>query len=137
LAGLATADAQKTLVSMLNRFPGKRQRSAETEALAARLIALLPRADKATVAKKATIAEGPGKRYSAWLMWLCLAIAMSFLIPHRQSTTTNAEDPGSTSKAASVPEDSGAKPAPADGSSRSEPSKSRLPAVPSAGATSP
>lgn len=137
LAGLATADAQKTLVSTLNRFPGKRQRSAETEALAARLIALLPRADKATIAKQATIAEGPTKRYSAWLMWLCLAIAMSFLIPHQQSTTTNAESPRSTSKAASVPEDIGAMPAPSDGSSRSELGKAHLPAVPTAGATSP
>jgi len=137
LAALATADAQKTLVSTLNRFPGKRQRSAETEALAARLLALLPRADKTTIAKQATIAEGPTKRYSVWLMWLCFAIAMSFLIPHQQSTTTNAESPRSTSKAASVPEDIGAMPAPSDGSSRSELGKARLPAVPTAGATSP
>ena len=43
LATLPTSDAQKTLVSTLNLFPGKRQRSAETELLAARLIRTSPK----------------------------------------------------------------------------------------------
>jgi hypothetical protein len=137
LAALATADAQKTLVSILDRFPGKRQRSTETEALAARLIALLPRTGETAIAKKATIADGRIKRYSYWLMWLCFAIAMSLLMPHQQSTTTDAEDPGPTSRATSIPGDSGATPAPSNVSPRSELGKARLPTVPPAGATNP
>jgi hypothetical protein len=136
LATLATPDAQRTLVSTLNLFPGKRQRSAETELLAVRLIALLPKAGEIAIARKATITEGRAKRYSDWLMWLCFAIAMSFLIPHRQ-TTTGAEDPGPTSRVASIPDDSGAKAASSEVNTRSELDKARLPKVPSVGGATP
>jgi len=56
LAKLSTTDAERTLISTLNLFPGKRQRPAETESLGARLIALLPKAGEATAAKEATVA---------------------------------------------------------------------------------
>jgi hypothetical protein len=114
LATLPTPDAQKTLVSTLNLFPGKRQRSAETEILAANLIALLPKAGEATTAKAATIAGGRAQRNNYWLVWLCFAIAMSFLLPHQHATTTSAEDAGSTSNATPATEGSSAKPAPSD-----------------------
>ena len=114
LAALTTADAQKTLVSTLNLFPGKRQRSAETELLAVRLIALLPKASETTVAGNATVTEGRTKRYRYWLMWLCLAVAMSFLLPHQPVTTPGADDAGDTAKAAAAPEDGIAKPASSD-----------------------
>lgn len=137
LATLATADAQKTLVSTLNCFPGKRQRSTETEMLAARLIALLPKAGEAAITENAPITEVRTKRYSYWLMWLCFAIAMSYLLPHQQATTTSAGDSGSTSKATSTTEGSSAKPAPSDVNTRSELGKARLPTVPSVGVPAP
>lgn len=137
LAALATADAQKTLVSTLNLFPGKRQRSAETELLAARLLALLPKAGENTIAKESTITEGRTRRYSYWLMWLCLAIAMSLLVSQQKGATTAAGDPEVASKAVSAPEDSGVKNQPSEVNARREPDKSRLPTAPSDGATVP
>jgi hypothetical protein len=132
LAKLSTPDAERTLISTLNLFPGKRQRSAETEFLAARLIALLPKAGQATTAKVATIAGARAQRNINWLVWLCFAIALSFLLPHQHATTTSAEDAGSTSTAIPATEGSGAKPAPSDVDSQSDLGKARLPTVPSA-----
>jgi hypothetical protein len=119
LATLPTPDAQKTLVSTLNLFPGKRQRSAETELLAAQLIALLPKASEATTAKATAITGSRAQRNSYWLVWLCFAIAMSLLLPHQHATTTSAEDSGSTSNATPATEGSSGKLAPSDGNNRS------------------
>jgi len=137
LAALTTADAQKTLVSTLNLFPGKRQRSAETELLAARLVALLPKGGENTAAKEPTITEGRTRRYGYWLMWLCFALAMSFLVPHQKGTTTAAGDPEFASKAVSAPEHSGVTSPSPDVNARAEPDKSRLPTAPSDGTTAP
>jgi hypothetical protein len=130
LASLPTPDAQKTLVSTLNAFPGKRQRSAETELLAARLIALLPKASEATTADAAKITGSRAQRNRSWLVWLCFAIAMSFLLPHQPATTT--EDSGATSKATPATKGNDGKPLPSDVNSRSELGKAPLPTVPSA-----
>ena len=130
LATLSTPDAERTLVSRLNLFPGKRQRSMETEILAARLVALLPKANKATTAKAATIAGVRAQGNNYWFLWLCLAIAMSFLSPHQQTTTTSAGDSVSTSNATPPTEGSGAKPVPSDVNSRPDVGKAPLPTVP-------
>lgn len=132
LATLSTPDAERTLVSRLNLFPGKRQRSVETEILAARLVALLPKANKATTAKAATIAGVRAQGNNYWFLWLCLAIAMSFLSPHQQTTTTSAGDSVSTSNATppTEGEGSGAKPAPSDVNNRSDIGEAPLPTVP-------
>ena len=132
LAKLSTPDAERTLISTLNLFPGKRQRSAETELLAARLIALLPKAGEATAAKVATMAGVRAQRNIHWLVWLCFAFALSFLLPHQHATTTSAEDAGSTSTATPATEGSRAKPAPSDVDSQSDSGKAHLPTVPSA-----
>lgn len=133
LATLPTPDAQKTLVSTLNLFPGKRQRSAETELLAAQLIALLPKASEATTARATAITGSRAQRNSYWLVWLCFAIAMSLLLPQQHATTTSAEDSGSTSNATPATEGSSGKLAPYDGNNRSELGKVTLPTAPSAG----
>lgn len=135
LATLSTPDAQKTLVSTLNLFPGKRQRSAETEILAAQLVALLPKADETRTSKAATFARGRAQRNNYWLVWLCFAIAMSFLSPHQHATTTSAGDSASTSNATPPTEGSSAKPAPSDLDSRPDLGKVRPPTVPSVGMT--
>jgi hypothetical protein len=120
LATLSTPDAQKTLVSTLNLFPDKRQMPAETEILAARLVALLPKTDEATAAKAAKIVEDHAQRTIYWFVWLCFAIAMSFLSPHQPAPTTSAGDSASTSNDTPRTEGSSAKPAPSDVNSRTD-----------------
>jgi hypothetical protein len=121
LATLSTLDAQETLVSTLNLFPAKRQGPAETEILAARLVALLPKADKATGANAATIVAGHAQRTIYWLAWLCFAIAMSFLSPHQPAPTTSAGDSASKSRNTTPPaEGAAAKPAPSAVNSRTD-----------------
>jgi len=120
LATLSTPDAQKTLVSTLNLFPEKRQMPAETEILAARLIALLPKTDEATSAKLATIVEDHTQRIIYWLVGLCFVIAILFLSPHQPVPTTSAGDSASTSNATPSTEGSIANTAPSNVNSRTD-----------------
>jgi len=117
LATLSRPDAERTLVSTLNLLPGHPQGSAETEILAARLVALLPKAAAATTAKATTTTEDPEQRVNYWVVWLCIAIVMSLLSPHWRATKASAGDSTSTSNAASAP------PARATDSSLSPPAK--------------
>ena len=89
LATLSTSDAERSVVSVLNHFPGHPQSSSQTGALAARLVALLPKAPTATDAKVATITEDHAKRMSYWLVLLFFGIVMSILSPHQRTTTTS------------------------------------------------
>ena len=127
LATLSTPDAERTLVSRLNLFPGGRQKSAETEILAARLVALLPKASKATTARAATIAGVRVQGNNYWFLWLCLAIAMSFLSSHQQATTTRAGESVSAANATSPTEGSSAKPAPPGVNGRPDAGRAPLP----------
>ena len=120
LTALSTADARKTLVSTLNLLPDTLQRPAETEILAARLVALLPKKDEATASKAAVIGQGHAQRAIFWLVWLCFAILMSFLSPHQPAPTTSAGDSTSKSKAIPPTEGSGAMPAPSEVNSRAD-----------------
>ena len=119
LATLSARDAQETLISTLNRFPGNGQQSAETEILAARLVALLPKSDKPATAKASTSAAERPQRNIFWLVWLCLAIVLSLLSPH-QYGTTSAGDSASTANAAPPMRGSSAKPEPSAADSRPE-----------------
>jgi hypothetical protein len=131
LATLSASDAERSLVSTLNLFPGHPQSSPETEALAARLVALLPKARAATTAKMATTTGGHEQRTNYWLVWLCFGIVMSFL-PHQHTTTTSAEDSASTSNAARPTEGRDAEAAPSDANSRADMGGVPLPTAPSA-----
>jgi hypothetical protein len=113
LAALPVSDAEGTLVSTLNLLPGHPREPSETEILASRLVALLPKAAGATTDKVAPPVEGRQPRMAYWLLWLCVTIALSFLSAHQRATTRSTGDSGSASNAApgaSV----GAKPAPSD-----------------------
>ncbi len=118
LAALSTSDAERTLVSTLDMFPGDRQKPAETEILAARLVALLPKAREAAPARAAPSAGVREQRTHYWIIWLCFAIVMSFLSPHRNATTPGAGKSASTSNAAPAAERGSARPAPSDVDSR-------------------
>ena len=116
LATLSTSDAARDLVSTLSLLPGHPHASLETEILAARLVALLPKAGAAAAAKVATITGDPGQNISYWIVWLCIAIAIAFLPSHWQATTTGT---------------GGAIPAPSGASSRAD----TAPTAPPAGST--
>ena len=104
LAALSTPDAERTLVATLELYPGQRQESTETEILAARLVALLPKARGATTAQAASTAGVREQRTHYWIGWLLFAIAMSFLSPHKSATTPSAGDSASTSNATATAE---------------------------------
>src|ERR1022692_4760148 len=120
LAALSTSDAERSLVSTLNLFPGHPQSSPETATLAARLVALLPKARAVTTAKVATITGGQEQRINYWLVWLCFGIIMSFLSSHQPATTTGAGDSASTSNAVPPTDVRGPQPASSDANSRAE-----------------
>ncbi len=104
LAALSTPDAERTLVSTLKLYPGQRQKSTETEILAARLVALLPKARGATTAQAASTAGVREQRTHYWIVWLLFAIAMSFLSSHKSATTPSAGDTAATSNATATAE---------------------------------
>jgi hypothetical protein len=131
LATLSTSDAEKSLLSTLNLFPGHPQSSPETETLAVRLVALLPKARAVPTVKVATITEGHEQQTNYWLVWLCFGIVMSFLSPHQHATTSAGDSP-SASNAATPTERRGAEPAPSDANSRTDTAGVPAPAPPSA-----
>lgn len=135
LAKMSSPDAQRALVSTLNLLPGQQRSSPETEALAARLVALLPKARVVTNAKVATSAGGHDWRMSYWLVWLCIVIVMSYLSPHQHAPTTSAGDSASTSNAAPPAESRGAERAPSDANGRPDSVEAVPQAIPSAGST--
>jgi hypothetical protein len=124
LAALPTSDAEGNLVSTLNLLPGHPQTSSETEILASRLVALLPKAAEATTAKVASVVEGHQPPMTYWLVWLCIAIAMSLLLTRQHATTRSTGDSGSASNA-TPGESVGAKPALSDVNRRAD----RVPAA--------
>jgi len=122
LAALPTSEAEGALVATLNLLPGHPQKPSETEILASRLVALLPKA--ATTAKVATIVDGRQPPITYWLVLLCISIAMSLLSAHQRATTRSTADSGSASNAAPG-QSAAAKPAPYDVNRRED----RVPAA--------
>jgi hypothetical protein len=120
LAALPTPVAETILVSTLNLLPGHPDKSPETEILASRLVALLPKAVEAKAAKAASVAEGRPRQVNYWLVWLCIAAAMALLSPHRHTTTASEGNSAPTSKAAPPAQSKGAEPAPPDASRRAD-----------------
>jgi hypothetical protein len=97
LAAMPKAIAEKTLLSILDVVSGRSWKSPEAAAVAARLVRLLPQpGEPAAIAATATAnaatatAKGPAQLKSYWWVWLGFWLAMSFMLPHHQATTTNA-----------------------------------------------
>ena len=106
LAAMPKAIAERTLLSILDLVSDRSWKSPEAAAVAARLVRLLPRpGEAAAIAAIATanvatgIAKGPAHRANYWWLWLVFWVAMSFMMPHHQTTTTNANTATSESGA--------------------------------------
>jgi hypothetical protein len=107
LAAMPKAIAEKALVSILDPASGRSWQPPEAQAIAARLVRLLPRPGEAATVAATGTATGPAQRTSYWWVWLGFALAMSFMTPQHQATTTNA--PAATSQSgATAPLKSGA-----------------------------
>lgn len=102
LAAMTKGEAQRTLVSTLNLVSGQSRSQSEAEALATQLVQLLPQTggEGPTSAKK-MIAEIWAQGTNYWLVWLFFAMALSFLSPHHQATTTKSDVSSSASSTAS------------------------------------
>ena len=90
LAAMPKAIAEKTLLSILDAVSGRSLKSPEAAAIAARLVQLLPQPGEAATVAATTTAQGSAQRKSYWWVWLGFALAMSFMTPHHQATTTTA-----------------------------------------------
>jgi hypothetical protein len=98
LAAMPKVIAERTLVSTLERVLGKNWNPSETEVIAARLVQLLPlRGEGVAIAPTATARIGTQQTY--WLVWLGFALAISFLSPRHQATTTDVGSSTSKSSA--------------------------------------
>jgi hypothetical protein len=92
LAAMPKAIAEKTLASTLDLVSGRDWDPSEAEAIAARLIQLLPQHGEGAAigATQIDAARGRAQRTNYWLVWLGFAITISILSPHRHATTTDA-----------------------------------------------
>jgi hypothetical protein len=89
IAAMPKAIAERTLVSILDRVLGKNRSPSETELIAARLVQLLPhRGEGVAIAPTQTARVATQRTY--WLVWLGVALAISFFSSRHQVTTTDA-----------------------------------------------
>ena len=101
LAAMPKAIAEKTLVSILDLVCGRSWQPPEAQAIAARLVRLLPQQGQAAAMTATGNAKGTAQPTSYWWVWVGLALAMSFLTPQHQTATTNPGLAASDSIAAS------------------------------------
>jgi hypothetical protein len=89
LAAMPRVIAEKTLVSILDLACGRNWQPPEAQAVAARLVRLLPQAGGAAAA--AAPAAGTASRImqqrNFWWVWVGFALAMAFMSPHHEATT--------------------------------------------------
>jgi hypothetical protein len=112
LAAMPKQIAETTLLSILDLVSGRSWKSSEAAAAAAQLVRLLPRLDEAAATATATAdaRTGTAHRTNYWWLWLAFWIAMTFMMPHRQTPppnpTASTSDSGATSQIKSKTPDS-------------------------------
>lgn len=114
LAAMPKQIAETTLLSILDLVSGRSWKSSEAAAAAAQLVRLLPRLDEAAATATATATAdartGTAHRTNYWWLWLAFWIAMTFMMPHRQTPppnpTASTSDSGATSQIKSKTPDS-------------------------------
>jgi hypothetical protein len=88
LSAMSKVTAEKTLVSMFDRIPGRNWSPSEEATIAARLVKLLPPRGGGTEAATKTLAEASISLF--WLAWIGLAIATSILsVPRHPAATVD------------------------------------------------
>src|SRR6266481_5090150 len=90
LAAMTKADARRALVSTLDLVSGRSWTPSEAEKTAARLVHLLPEQRVGATLAAGGIAGVRSQRTNYWLVWLFIAMAISFLFPHHQAPTVDA-----------------------------------------------
>ena len=104
LAAMPKQIAETTLLSILDLVSGRSWKSSEAAAAAAQLVRLLPRLDEAAATATATADARTvtAHRTNYWWLWLAFWIAMTFMMPHRQTPppnpTASTSDSGATSQ---------------------------------------
>jgi hypothetical protein len=102
LAAMPKQIAETTLLSILDLVSGRSWKSSEAAAAAAQLVRLLPRLDEAAATATADARTGTAHRTNYWWLWLAFWIAMTFMMPHRQTPppnpTASTSDSGATSQ---------------------------------------
>ncbi|HVT28589.1 MAG TPA: hypothetical protein VHE81_11300 [Lacipirellulaceae bacterium] len=112
LAAMPKQIAETTLLSILDLVSGRSWKSSEAAAAAAQLVRLLPRLDEAAATATATADARTvtAHRTNYWWLWLAFWIAMTFMMPHRQTPppnpTASTSDSGATSQIKSKTPDS-------------------------------
>lgn len=110
LAAMPKQIAETTLLSILDLVSGRSWKSSEAAAAAAQLVRLLPRLDEAAATATADARTGTAHRTNYWWLWLAFWIAMTFMMPHRQTPppnpTASTSDSGATSQIKSKTPDS-------------------------------
>jgi hypothetical protein len=100
LAAMPKVIAETTLLSILDLVSGRSWKSPEAAAVAARLVRLLPGPDGAAGAT-ADAPTGAAHRTNYWWLWLGFWIAMTVMLPHRQTSSPNANTHASDSSTTS------------------------------------
>ena len=98
LAAMPKAMGERALISILSLVSEIRCKPQEAEAIAARLIRLLPQSGEGTPTAANRTAAGAPQSTNYWWVWLCFALAMSFLMPHQ---TTTSSSPGTATSISS------------------------------------
>jgi len=88
LSEMSKGTAEKALVSVFDRVPGRNWSRSEEATIAARLVKLLP--PRGGGAKTATMTLGRAGISFVWLAWIAFAIAASILsVPHHPAATVD------------------------------------------------
>lgn len=89
LSSMSKVTAEKTLVSMFDRIPGRNWSPSEEATIAARLVKLLP--PRSSAGSASMTITGALPLSFVWLAWISLAIAASILsVPRHPAATVDA-----------------------------------------------
>ena len=108
LSAMSKLTAEKTLVSMFDRIPGRNWSPSEEATIAARLVKLLPPRSSGREAATTTIAGVSVQMSLVWLAWVSLAIATSILSVPRHPAATVDSSVSASSSAIAASKNSGA-----------------------------
>jgi hypothetical protein len=96
LAAMSKANAASTLISILDPASKKYLNPSDAQAMAARLVRLLPQGENSVADASTDTARAAALPKTHWLVWLGFGIAISLMSPHHQAPMAKTD--GSTTK---------------------------------------